>query len=68
MTNLESFTNMKLLDRVLALSSLVGLAEMAYIEADKHLNVLTWNRGAIKFFNCSEQEAISKKLDMHLHH
>ncbi|MCD4741038.1 MAG: diguanylate cyclase [Desulfobacteraceae bacterium] len=64
MTNPESFTNMKLLDRVLALSSLVGLAEMAYIEADKHLNVLTWNHGAITLFNCSEQEAISKKLDM----
>ena len=50
MTNPESFTNMKLLDRVLALSSLVGLAEMAYIEADKYLNILTWNHGAIQLF------------------
>lgn len=64
MTNPESYIDMKFLDRVIALLNLVGLAEMAYIEADKHLNVLTWNRGAIKLFNCSEQEAISKKLDM----
>ena len=54
---------MKLLDRVLALGNLFGLAEMAYIEADNDLNVITWNNGASKLFNCSEQEATSMKLD-----
>ncbi len=55
---------MKLFDRVLALGNLVGLAEMAYIEADCDLNILSWNAGAIKLFGYSEQEAMSKTMDM----
>ncbi|MCK5099034.1 MAG: diguanylate cyclase [Desulfobacteraceae bacterium] len=55
---------MKLLDRVLALSNLVGHAEMAYIEADRDLNVISWNHGAIKLFGFSEQEAMSQTLDL----
>ncbi len=58
---------MKLLDRVLALSNLVGLAEMAYIEADQDLNVITWNTGAVKLFNCSEQETSLITLDRLVH-
>lgn len=54
---------MKLLDRVLALGNLFGLAEMAYIEADNDLNIITWNNGASKLFKYSEQEATSMKLD-----
>ena len=55
---------MKLFDRVLALGNLVGLAEMAYIEADCDLNILTWNAGAVKLFGYSEQEAMSRTMDM----
>ncbi len=54
---------MKLLDRVLALGNLIELAEMAYIEADNDLNVLTWNNGAGKLFNYTEEQAYSLKLD-----
>jgi diguanylate cyclase (GGDEF)-like protein/PAS domain S-box-containing protein len=54
---------MKLLDRVLALGNLVGLAEMAYIEADNDLNIITWNSGASKLFNYSEHQATSMTLD-----
>ena len=55
---------MKLFDRVLALGNLIGLAEMAYIEADCDLNILSWNAGAVKLFGYSEQEAMSKTMDM----
>ena len=54
---------MKLLDRVHALGNLFGLAEMAYIESDNDLNIITWNNGASKLFKYSEQEATSMTLD-----
>ena len=54
---------MKLLDRVLALGNLVGLAEMAYIESDCNLNILTWNAGAVKLFGYSERDAMTKTMD-----
>jgi diguanylate cyclase (GGDEF)-like protein/PAS domain S-box-containing protein len=55
---------MKLLDRVLALSNLVGHAEMAYIEADNDFNILSWNEGAVKLFGYTEQDAISLQIDL----
>ncbi len=58
---------MKLLNRVLALGNLINLAEMAYIEADLDLNVITWNSGASKLFNHSEQESTSISLDKLIH-
>ncbi|MCP3900485.1 MAG: diguanylate cyclase [Desulfobacteraceae bacterium] len=58
---------MKLLNRVLALGNLINLAEMAYIEADLDLNVITWNSGASKLFNYSEQESTSMSLDKLIH-
>jgi len=54
---------MKLLDRVLALGNLVGHAEMAYMESDSELNILSWNAGAEKLFGYSEREAMSKTMD-----
>ncbi len=54
---------MKLLDRVLALGNLVGLAEMAYIESDCDLNILTWNAGAIQLFGYSEHDAMETTMD-----
>jgi hypothetical protein len=45
------------------IGNLFGLAEMAYIEADNDLNIITWNNGASKLFKYSEQEATSTTLD-----
>ncbi len=58
---------MKLLNRVLALGNLINLAEMAYIETDQELNIITWNKGASKLFNYSEQAATSISLDKIIH-
>ncbi|MCF8044479.1 MAG: diguanylate cyclase [Desulfarculaceae bacterium] len=55
--------DIKLLDRVIALSNLIGQAGMAYIEADTELNVFTWNPGAAGLFGISEEEAMAVPLD-----
>ena len=48
----------KLIDRTMALSTLVENAELAYIEADIKLRVVSWNQGAAKLFGRSEDEAM----------
>lgn len=55
--------DIKLFDRVIALSNLIGQAGMAYVEADTDLNVFTWNPGAARLFGISEKEAMAVPLD-----
>ncbi|MFO7753515.1 MAG: diguanylate cyclase [Desulfobacteraceae bacterium] len=55
--------DIKLFDRVIALSNLIGQAGMAYIEADTDLNVFTWNSAAVNLFGISEDEAMARPLD-----
>ncbi len=51
-----------LMDRMLALSDLVGHADIAYIEADRKLEVLSWNKGAVRVFGFSEDDAMKQHL------
>lgn len=52
----------KLIDRTMAMGTLVGHAELAYIEADTKLRVVSWNQGATKLFGRLEDEAMGCQL------
>ncbi|MBI9089317.1 MAG: diguanylate cyclase [Desulfobacterium sp.] len=52
----------KLIDRILALSNLVGHANLAYVEADSHLRIASWNQGAQTLFGYSEDETMGEPL------
>ena len=51
-----------LIDRMLAFSDLVGHADIAYIEANRKLEVMSWNLGAVRVFGFSEDEAMTQQL------
>ena len=53
----------KLIDRILALSNLMGQADLAYIEADLNLQVSSWNPGAEKLFGYTENETMGRFLN-----
>ena len=53
----------KLIDRILALSNLMGQAGLAYIEAGPELHISSWNPGAAKLFGYSEDEAMGRNLN-----
>ena len=53
----------KLIDRILALSNLMGQAGLAYIEAGPGLHISSWNPGAAKLFGYSEDEAMGRFLN-----
>ncbi len=52
----------KLIDRILALSNLVGHAKLAYVEADSQLRIASWNQGAQNLFGYSEDDTMGKLL------
>ncbi len=52
----------KLMDRMLALSDLIGHADIAYIEANRKLEVVYWNQGAVRMFGLSEDDAMGQFL------
>lgn len=52
----------KLIDRILALSNLIGQANLAYMEANIDLSVSSWNPGAQKLFGYTEDETMGKPL------
>ncbi len=54
--------DIKLFDRVLALGNLIGQAELAYIEANSDLQVLSWNAGAKNIFGYSEEDTMGRYL------
>ena len=51
-----------LIDRMLAFSDLVGHADIAYIEANRKLEIMSWNLGAVRVFGFSEDEAMTQQL------
>ncbi|MCP4115709.1 MAG: diguanylate cyclase [Desulfobacteraceae bacterium] len=53
----------KLIDRILALSNLVGHAKLAYVEADSQLCVASWNQGAQNLFGYSEDDTMGRMLN-----
>ena len=55
--------DIKLTDRMTALENLLAFSGAAYIEADIHLRITAWNKGANDLFGCSEDEAIGHFLD-----
>ncbi len=55
--------NFKLIDRILALSNLVGQADLAYMEADTDLQISSWNPGAKKMFGYTEDETYGRLLN-----
>ncbi len=53
----------KLMDRIMALSTLVGHANLGYIEADTQLRVNSWNQGATQLFGYTEDDTMGKPLN-----
>ncbi len=53
----------KLIDRILALSNLIGQANLAYIEADVDLRISSWNQCAKKMFGYTEDETFGRFLN-----
>ena len=46
----------------MSLSTLIGHARLAYIEADTELRVASWNQGAVHLFGYSEDDTMGKAL------
>lgn len=53
----------KLIDRILALSNLIGHAKLAFMEADNDLRVSSWNQGAENLFGYTEDETMGRLLN-----
>lgn len=54
--------DIKLIDRILTLGNLIGQAELAYIEANIDLQVISWNNGARNIFGYTEDETMGRYL------
>ncbi len=53
----------KLIDRILALSNLIGHARLAFIEADNEMRVSSWNQGAEALLGYTEDETMGRFLN-----